>query len=197
MKKIILLTIFIIGFCLNLGIASQDIDDAQKFAKEFLEAEFTGDQSFRVDNTINSPEREKMIKEMYGPLIGEIFYWESAKLCVVDHYEITNIKLLDKSKAVVEVKFKEFACTGDKGYSDVPLIKTNKISYEKYNLEYKKGRWWVNDPPIPRVSRKALIEYNDKSIRLTSDFIIKKGTKIQKQVYFNLIETNNILKGKK
>jgi hypothetical protein len=193
MKKVSLLTIFIVVFYSTLGVTSPNIDDANKFIKEFLEAEFVGNRSFRLDNTIYSPEREKIIKEKYSPMIGEIFYWESTKLCVVDHYEITNIKMIN-SKAIVDVTFQEFACT--EGYGSTPLIKTNKRSFEKYGLEYKKGRWWVNDPPIPRVSRNALIEYNDIIISRMSDFVLEKGTKVQKEYYYKLINTNNMLKEK-
>lgn len=177
------------------GIASANIDEVRKFINEFLEAEFIGNQSFRVDNVMNSPERQLLIKKMYSPMVGEIFYWESEKLCVVDHYEVTSIKITD-SKAIVDVTFQEFACTGSKGYGRIPLNETNKRSLVKYSLEYKEGRWWINDPPIPRVSRKALIDYNGDIIRRMSDFIIEKGTEVQKKCYYNLIDTNNMLKEK-
>jgi len=187
MKKASLLTTFIVMFYVTWGFASPNIDDARKFINEFLEAEFIGNQAFRVDNVINSPKRQKWIKEKYSPMIGEIFYWESEKLCIVDHYEVTSIKIIN-SKAIADVTFQEFACT--EGYSDIPLIKKNKKSFVRYSLEYKKGRWWVYDPPIPRVSRKALIEYNDDHIRLVKDFVVEKGTEVQKRIYYNFI--NNL-----
>ncbi len=175
------------------GVASEGIDDARRFMNEFLEAEFIGNQSFRVDNVMNSPERKALIKKMYSPMIGEIFIWDSEKLCVVDHYEITNITIIN-SKSEVEVRFKEFACTGTKGYGDMPLIKTNRNNFVKYFLVYRDGRWWVTDPPIPRVSRKAIIDFNEKIIRLMSDFVMEKGTSIQKKYYSNLVEANKTLK---
>jgi len=195
MKRIFSLTIYIVICYSTWGIASTSIDEARKFMNEFLEAEFIGNQSFRVDNVMNSPERNKLIKEMYSPMIGEIFIWESEKLCVVDHYEITNIRIID-SKAEVDVTFQEFACTGKKGYGDSLLIKTNKRSLVKYILEYKKDRWWVYDPPIPRVSRKALIDYNNNIIRRMKEFVIEKGTEVQKKYYYNLIYANNMLEEK-
>ena len=193
MRKVSLLTIFIVSIPFTLGGASPNIDDARKFTNAFLEAEFIGNQSFRVDNAMYSAKRKKVIKEKYSPMIGEIFYWESETLCVVDNYEVTNIKTVD-SKAIVDVTFQEFGCS--EGYSDIPLIRTNKKSFVKYSLEYKKGRWWVYDPPIPRVSRKALIEYNDDHIRLVKDFVVEKGTEVQKRIYYNFINTNKMLREK-
>ncbi len=177
------------------GVASPNIDDATKFINAFLEAEFSGDQSFRVDNAVYSAKRKKVIEKKYSPMIGEIFYWESETLCVVDNYEVTNTKKVD-SKAIVDVTFQEFACTGGKGYGRVPLIKKNKKSLVRYSLEYKEGRWWMYDPPIPRVSRRALIDYNDEIISQMRDFVMEKGSKMQKDYYYNLIDTNNLLKGK-
>lgn len=92
--------------------------------------------------------------------------------------------------------FQEYACTGSKGYGRILLIKTNRKRSVKYSLEYKDGRWWIYDPPIPRVSREALIGYNDEMIRQMSDFVIEKGTKVQKEYYYNLINTNKMLKEK-
>jgi hypothetical protein len=190
MRKVYL-TICIVICYVTCSIASPNIDDAMKLINKFLEAEFTGNQAFRINNAIYSAKREKVINEKYSPMIGEIFYWESEALCVVDHYEVTNIKMVG-SKAIADVTFQEFGCT--EGYGDIPLIKTNKRSFEKYSLEYKKGRWWVNDPPIPRVSRKALIDYNDVIIRRMKDFVMEKGTDVQKKYYYNLINTNDMLK---
>ena len=193
MKKIFSLTIFIMSFYVSWGVASPTLDDPKKIINAFLEAEFNGDQAFRVDNAMYSAKRKRAIKEKYSPMIGEIFYWESETLCVVDGYEVTNIKTVD-SKAIIDVTFQEFGCS--EGYSDIPLIRTNKKSLVKYSLEYKKGRWWVYDPPIPRVSRKALIEYNDDHIRLVKDFVVEKGTEVQKRIYYNYINTNKMLKEK-
>ena len=192
-RRTCLLTVCIVICYISWGVTSPTLDDAKKFINAFLEAEFTGKQAFRVDNAMYSAKREKAIKEKYSPMIGEIFYWESEKLCVVDHYKVTSIKIVN-SKAIVDVTFQEFACT--EGYSDTPLIKTNKKSFVRYSLEYKKGRWWVNDPPIPRVSTKALIECNDDHIRLVKDFVLEKGTEVQKKVYYNYINTNKMLKEK-
>ncbi len=130
---------------------------------------------------------------MYGPLKGEIFFWDSERLSVVDSFEVTNIKI-NNSKATVNVKFEEFACTGNKGYGRSPLIKTIKESVVTYSLENKNGRWLVIDPPIPRISKKALVDYNIQQIKLMSDWIMEKGSKFQKEFYHNLISTNDMLK---
>jgi len=193
--KISTLSIVIILCCHTWGIASEHDNGASEFLKEFIKAEYIGNQSFRVDNTMYSPERKLMIKGMYGPLRGEIFYWESAMLCVVDDYKITSINLI-KSKATIDVTFNEFGCTGSKGYGDVPIIKTNKISVVRYYLKYKRSRWWLCDPPVPRVSRNALITYNDEIIKRMNDFVHEKGTEVQKEYYNSLINTNNMLKEK-
>jgi len=74
MKRISSLAVCIVICCSTWGIASPNIDDAKKFINEFLEAEFIGNQAFRVDNVMNSPERKKWIEENYSPMIGEIFY---------------------------------------------------------------------------------------------------------------------------
>ncbi len=194
-KKIAGCIISIILFSHALGITAENIGGAREFIDNFLKSEFNGGQDNRVDNAVYSPERKKLIKEMYGPLKGEIFFWESEKLCVVDNYKIKDI-MINQSKAFVDVKFEEFACTGNKGYGRSPLIKTIKESVVTYSLENKNGRWLVIDPPIPRISKKALVDYNIQQIKLMSDWIMEKGSKAQKEFYHNLISTNEMLNPK-
>lgn len=128
-------------------------------------------------------------------MVGEILLWDCDKLCVVDGFEIISIKI-ENSKAIVDVAFQEYACRESKDcYYSIPLIKTNKKNVEKYILEYKKGRWWIHDPPIPRISRKAMIDYNNDQIKDMSKWIYEKGVKKQKEYYQNIINTNDMLKG--
>lgn len=193
MKKITLLTISII-FCYAISSsAAEDEIGAKNFIDEFLKAEYDGDNFFRVNNAKYSPKRKLWVKKTYGPMIGEIFQMDGDHLCVIEDYKIINIKII-KSKAFVDVTFQEFACTGSKGYGDIPLIITNKSSSEKYNLQYQDGRWWIKDPPRPRVSRKAIIDHNEQIIKRMSEWILKKGSKVQKEYYYNLINTNAMLK---
>jgi hypothetical protein len=195
MKKITLLAICIMFCYCPWSNATGDIDGARKFINEFLGAEFSGIPSFRVDNAIYSPERKLWVKKTYGSMIGEIFQLESNQICVVDSYKIIDIKIIN-SKAIVDVEFQEFARTGRKGYGRTPLIKTEKRTLVTYSLEYKKGRWWINDPPIPRVSRKAVVEHNEEIIKRMSEWVLEKGSEVQKEGYYNLINTNAMLKEK-
>jgi hypothetical protein len=195
MKRFYLLIICLFICYPAWSYASNDIDGAKKFINEFLKEEFIGNNTVRISDAIYSP-RKKLLLDVDNKegLRGDLFQWESEKLCVVDGYEVTNIKIIN-SKAIINVTFQEYACTGSTGYADIPLIKTNRKSQERYSLEYKKNRWWIKDPPIPRISRKALIEYNDGNIREMSDWILKKGVEKQKEYYQNIVNTNNILKG--
>ncbi len=195
-KKLILLISGIVlvsfnGWCVELN----DDAGAKKFINEFLKAEFIGNESFRVDNTINSAKRQQMITKKYKPMIGEIFQWENEELSIVDSFEIKEIKI-SKQKATVTVMFQEFGRTLRGGYVKNPIIKTNEKTPAKYQLIYKKDRWWLYDPPMPRISRNALIDYNDEKIRRLHEFVLEKGTEIQRKHYYNYIDVNKMLKEK-
>lgn len=176
--------------------ASDKADGARKFMTEFLEMEYIGNPSFRVDNAMYSQERKSWVDKKYSDTNAEIHSWDGDQICVVDSYEIKEIKIINQ-RAIIGVVFKEFAHTdGKKGYGDSPLIKTEKKYKEKYYLEYKNERWWIYNPPIPRVSRKALIEHNDEIIKQMSDWVLQEGSNEQKKYYHNLINVNNLLEGK-
>ncbi len=195
MKKFCFLIACFILFYPSWSYASKDIDGARKFMIEFLEMEYIGNPFFRVDNVMYSQERKSWVDKKYSDTNAELNRWDGDQLCVVDSYEIKEIKIINQ-RAIIEVVFKEFAHTdGKKGYGDSPLIRTEKNNKETYHLRYKNERWWIYDPPIPRVSRKALIEHNNDIIKLMKDWINEEGSNVQKKYYHNLINTNDMLKG--
>lgn len=189
-KTIILVSLFMLS-CSSLNLANESHTEAKDFLQQFLHAEFVGDNTFRVENTIYPSNSENFLKDP-NKKVDMIYQFQTDPLCIVDHYKIDNIKII-KSKAFAYVSFLKFACTGLKGYGETPLVPNQTKEIEKYKLIYKANRWWIYDPPLPKVSRKTLIEHNNEIIKSMDNWILKEGTEFQKQYYYNLIHTNTLL----
>ena len=191
-KKICFMAICLLIVFSSQGLA-KNTEEAKKCIDEFLKAEFIGDNTFRVDNAAYSSEREMSLAANNKGLRRDVFQWENEALCVVDSYSITNIKISNMT-SIINVSFDEYACACNAGYGEKQLIKAKKTHIEKYTLVYKKKRWWIKDPPKPRVSRKALIEYNEGIIKAMESWVQERGVLKQKEYYKNIINTNNMLR---
>ncbi len=85
------------------------------------------------------------------------------------------------------VRFKMLARTeeyGDEKRKIIPEYKENDIV--RYELERIGGSWFVVDPPLPRVSQKALIEYY-KALILSmggDNWLIRNDVKESQKNYY-------------
>lgn len=161
--------------------------DPRLLAEEFCEAEFNGAQDMRMKVakfTLKNPADEKKGDpdkvEKAGPIIN--FY--SDPLVVVDSYHIRGFTS-SNNRAEVTVMYKRLANSEGAVGGKYAIDRKNQDSVT-LALDYDGSRWWIMDPPLPRVSKWALIEYSERIISSMEDLIrTGKASEGQKKFYVN------------
>lgn len=89
---------------------------------------------------------------------------------VVASYDIKEIKVLSPKRATAQVLYRRVAhsasATGREWYLVADPMDNNLVTL---NLVYDKNKWYVLDPPPPRISRDWLIEYYDAETKGASE----------------------------
>ena len=132
----------------------------------FCQIEFEGDQESRRYETIWYSEKEvTRRKKQRFPLPVHSFAAGSDPLFVVASYQITEVQPQGKH-ATAKVRYKRLVRTEDWGSLARRIIpEKNDNDLVTLNLIFENSRWWVLDPPPPRVSKQVLIEYYEGQVK--------------------------------
>jgi len=126
---------------------------------------------------------------------GMVKFWDNDPLFVVASYEITDVSV-KKNYAIATIVYNRLARTEGDGVLKRKLI-PDRISHDivKLHLIYNESRWCVLDPPIPRVSLEAIIEYHKNYHKIMGDDWLQRTgiSESQKQYYRKLQENLGIL----
>jgi len=149
--------------------------DPKTLVQEYCDAEFKGAQDIRMKVVKLNPKRaasEKAATPERGDNAGKVVNFSSDPLVVVDSYVIRDVQV-SKDTAEATVAYRRLASTG--GVSGRKYVIDRKSSdIVKLSLSFDGSRWWITDPPLPRVSKWALIEYSERIIS-SMDSLIKAG----------------------
>lgn len=149
--------------------------DPKKLVQEYCEAEFKGAQDIRMKIVKLSPQKAAGEQEKTperGDKAGKVINFYSDPLVVVDSYVIRGVEI-SKDTAEATVAYRRLA--GSDGIAGKKYVVDRKSSdIVKLSLSFDGSRWWINDPPLPRVSKWALIEYSERIIS-SMDSLIKTG----------------------
>lgn len=92
------------------------------------------------------------------------WYIESDPIFIVDSYKIQEIKQLDNTHGYAFVNYHQLARSV--GWGNDPgnnitrkLVKDVRDIQVKLNLEYDGKRWWIIDPPYPKVSYDVVLKF--------------------------------------
>lgn len=159
--------------------------DPKMLVEEYCKAEFKGAQDIRVKvvkfNTSRAASEKQAAPER-GDKAGKIINFYSDPLFVVASYVVRGVQVSDCS-AEATVAYKRLASTNGiagKKYT----VDRNSNDVIKLMLEFDGSRWWIKDPPLPRVSKWALIEYSERIISSMNDLIkTGKASDGQKKYY--------------
>jgi len=149
--------------------------DPKKLVQEYCEAEFKGAQDIRMKVVKfgprkTAPEQEK--NSGRGEKEAKVINFYSDPLVVVDSYVIRDVDVSGNT-AEATVAYRRLASTD--GISGKKYVVDRKSSdVVKLSLSFDGSHWWINDPPLPRVSKWALIEYSERIIS-SMDSLIKTG----------------------
>ncbi len=149
--------------------------DPRTLVEEYCNAEFKGAQDIRIKVAKLSPKRAASEKEAAperGDKAGKVINFSSDPLVVVDSYVIRDVRV-SKDTAEATVAYRRLASTdGIAGKKYVVDRKSSDVV--KLSLSFDGSRWWIDDPPLPRVSKWALIEYSERIIS-SMDGLVKAG----------------------
>lgn len=94
---------------------------------------------------------------------------ECDSIFIINSYKINSIEQVDEKHAYAVISYHQLAKS--KGWGDDfrenkvrKLIKDIRDITVKLNLEYDGKRWWIIDPPYPRVSYNTMLEYYKKDV---------------------------------
>ncbi|HQI02497.1 MAG TPA: hypothetical protein PLF54_00390 [Deltaproteobacteria bacterium] len=148
--------------------------DPKTLVQEYCDAEFKGAQDIRIKVVKLDPKKasEKEAASDRGDKHGKVINFSSDPLVVVDSYVIRDVQV-SKDTAEATIAYRRLASTdGIAGKRYMADRKSNDIV--KLSLSFDGSRWWITAPPLPRVSKWALIEYSERIIS-SMDSLIKAG----------------------
>jgi hypothetical protein len=176
------------------GLAStvQDNANVKEIVERFVQAEFDGARDIRFDLVKFSPERKKFEEERDSQFRGFAKTWESDPLVVVASYRIFDIKV-QGDRAFATVSYQRLIRTeGD--LEKRKLVKDYKADdVVKLNLSYVKGKWWIFDPPAPRVSQKAIVAYYESQIHSMKSFVDDPKTSEEQRRFYNRLKNELVI----
>lgn len=168
-----------------------EVDAVRIVAEKFCYADFEGDPDIRMDITKYTTSRRKEESRKDPELLGKVIAFEADPIFVVKSFEITNI-IVEKNTAVVTVVFDRIAKSMGSGLPGRKIIADDlKQDVVTLQLIRDQEKWWILDPPIPRVSIKALHQfYKDRIDSMAEWIFTKQASDSQKN---NYEEMNKIL----
>lgn len=172
-----------------------EVDAVRIVAEKFCYADFEGDPDIRMDIAKYTTSRRKEESRIDPELLGKVIAFEADPIIVVKSFEITNI-IVEKNTAVVTVVFDRIAKSMGSGLPGRKIIADDlKQDVVTLQLIRDQEKWWILDPPIPRVSIKALHQfYKDRIDSMAEWIFTKQASDSQKNNYEEMNKILEILK---
>jgi len=194
---IILIVCFVLGLFSYVTAENElaNLDSAREVVEKFCRAEFMGVQDIRLDIAKYSRKQMLLEKKRDPESRGMVKFWDNDPLFVVASYQITDVSVKE-NHAIATIVYKRLARTCGDGVLKRKLIPDRKShDIVKLHLIYNESRWWVLNPPIPRVSLEAIIEYHKNYHKIMGDDWLRRPgiSESQKQYYRKLQENLEIL----
>ncbi len=165
---------------------AQNVSDATRAIDAFCREECEGKQE-RYDNCkfsrsyINKKDKEGY---QFG---GKVNLWDFDPYIIVESYEIVGVRA-NGNKASAVVRYKKIGYSTGKGNI---VAEKNDRDVVEYNMIFKGSRWWVWNPPLPRIFKKDLLEFLRADAKIVAPNWLERPdiTEFQKQAYRNALGT--------
>jgi hypothetical protein len=156
-----LLVFAFVGCALAQGTQVRSVSDARRVVEQFCQAEFDGDDlPLREKFIMLSPKRESKLSKGKYPLKPLVFQWNWDSAYVVSSYQVRDVtvKEADGTATVVYTRLarQEEASAAPKMIPDY-----KEVDVVQLKLVQNGERWWILDPPLPRVSKAVLIKNHE------------------------------------
>ncbi len=163
--NIVLLCLCLFFICPGLKADDQrKTQQAKEAVEKYLQAEFSGIEDIRLDMVKFSRQRALKEKKRDPNFEGFRIWWSADPLYVVNAYQVQDTEI-KSNRAEVKVVFERLAVAAGNSFENRQIKPDyKKADIVKYNLRFVDNKWWIYDPPRPRVSLKAIIEYYRKEV---------------------------------
>lgn len=171
------------------------------FVEGFCKAEFSGNSQIRLDVVKYNKKRYLAEKERDPNFAGKVLYWDNDPLFVVASYKLLGVKVAkDRKSAQATVAYKRLARTEGDGELKRKLIPDSiERDIVIFHLTYEDSRWWIFDPPSPRISLPAIVQYYKSTLETMGSNWLERPeiSDAQKQSYRKLQHDLKILESLK
>lgn len=179
---------------LGSQITSTKDDTIKKVVATYCENDFNGVADIRTTLVKYSNNRLEVEKKRDPELLGKVIAFEADPIMVVNSYKIQQI-VVNNNKAVANVAYDRIAKSKGHGLPGRKIL-SEKVKQEivELHLINEKGRWLVVDPPLPRISKQALMQYYKGYIESMEKWIhTDKSSAGQRHNYETMVDTLNFL----
>ena len=174
MKHIFLTIILLLVYSSVWGNSEADISAARKAVEIYADIEFKGgDPHARREVIKFSPERIKELKEDWPGIMIYLEFSEHQPQYVVSEYKIKDVRV-EGIHGTASINFQRLARTEDT-YGSRYIAEPPHQESVSYNLIFDKNKWYVLDPPPPRISKQFLIEYYEGEVKWYADQLKENG----------------------
>jgi len=193
-SKVLVVNVFVVILGFSQTFAndeSKKLDLVRELAETFCGAEFIGVKDIRLDIAKYSRKQMLWEKKRDPEARGMVKFWDNDPLFVVASYQITGISIKE-NYAIATVVYKRLARTEGDGVLKRKFV-PDRTAHDRVQLHliYDGARWWVYNPPIPRVSIEALIEdYRNTLNRLGSDWLERSDISQGQKEYYRKDQEN-------
>jgi hypothetical protein len=166
----------------------------REVVSSFLTAEFTASPHAYVPWALFSPERRHRLRHTDPLTAGLTIVWQDDPIVVVSAFRISP-PVHFKDEATVTVRYRRLAVSHGKGDART-LVPHPGIDIVTLHCVRRDDRWFILDPPVPRVSRQALLHYYQATVLSAFPPAWLKRpdiTPIQKRYYQRLLDTVTFL----
>ena len=130
-------------------------EGAMHAVESFCAAEFDGDAIIRADTVMYS--RKRAAQERGRDALGRITYITNDVVFIACGYKVLDVSM-HGTRATVRVEFCQLASTLGQGEQYRRFVADyQEHEVVAYAAVYRGRKWWIFDPPPPRISREAAI----------------------------------------
>jgi len=202
MRKIFKILFILICTLINYAVAAElgnqttsTKDDAiRKVVDNYCENDFNGVADTRTTLVKYSNKRLEIEKKRDPELLGKVIAFEADPIMVVNSYKIQQI-VISNNKSVATVAYDRIAKSKGHGLPGRKIIPEYvKQEIVEFHLINEKGQWLIIDPPLPRISKRSLMQYYKDYIESMEKWIhTDKSSAGQRHNYEAMVATLNFL----
>jgi hypothetical protein len=196
-NKAVILYIVLAASNLSADNNLEKLLSAKETVEKFCSSEFIGIQDVRLDMAKYTPMQKKIEAKRDSEFRGMVKYWENDPIYVVSSYHIVDLSV-QKDHAVATIAYKVVAHTKGDGVFKREFIAIGVVNdLMKLHLIYDESKWWILDPPTPRISIEAISKYYANKINVMGQGFRERSdiSEQQKRYYQNLQKNLELLNG--